>query len=356
MGTENRNGARGGASRTTPPRPADIAAVFPGWRRWPARRPGCTRGPGRRPGRTAPSGATALAGRRAVAALRLPASGIAPAAADFAGEVRLQREVRAGARGRPPGDTGWPLRMVPATAGAGAGRPPAGPVAMLALAQLYVRDVPALRPPGRADLLQVLWCPFDHRPTGLPRTALFWRSVTAVAEILTAPPEPAAVQYDDYVPEPCLLAPEQVTEYPVAAELEPDLRAEVRAWSARQAVAAAPGSTGAGGGDDAYYDRELAVSPGWKVGGLPSWSATDPRPLHCCACGSRMQPMLTVASYEWQPNGPGWIPYEDRAAAAAPTGYPAPATPTMIGLAGGCNQQIYACPASPDHPHAELLQ
>ncbi|MFC7180702.1 non-ribosomal peptide synthetase [Kitasatospora paranensis] len=246
--------------------------------------------------------------------------------------------------------------MVPATAGAGAGRPPAGPVAMLALAQLYVRDVPALRPPGRADLLQVLWCPFDHRPTGLPRTALFWRSVTAVAEILTAPPEPAAVQYDDYVPEPCLLAPEQVTEYPVAAELEPDLRAEVRAWSARQAVAAAPGSTGAGGGDDAYYDRELAVSPGWKVGGLPSWSATDPRPLHCCACGSRMQPMLTVASYEWQPNGPGWIPYEDRAAAAAPTGYPAPATPTMIGLAGGCNQQIYACPASPDHPHAELLQ
>ncbi|GHD78066.1 hypothetical protein GCM10010317_096810 [Streptomyces mirabilis] len=45
------------------------------------------------------------------------------------------------------------------------GRPwPEGPIAMLPVAQLYVRDIPLLRPPGRseADLLQVLWCPIDH--------------------------------------------------------------------------------------------------------------------------------------------------------------------------------------------------
>nr|CAJ89509.1 hypothetical protein SAML0523 [Streptomyces ambofaciens ATCC 23877] len=41
-----------------------------------------------------------------------------------------------------------------------------GPIAMLPVAQLYVRDVPDLSPPEGKDLLQVLWCPFDH----LPRT------------------------------------------------------------------------------------------------------------------------------------------------------------------------------------------
>ncbi|WP_433207977.1 hypothetical protein ACQP1G_22995 [Nocardia sp. CA-107356] len=41
-------------------------------------------------------------------------------------------------------------------------RLPKGPIAMLPVAQLFVRDVPGLRPPAGADLLQVLWCPLDH--------------------------------------------------------------------------------------------------------------------------------------------------------------------------------------------------
>ena len=85
---------------------------------------------------------------------------------------------------------------------------------MLPVVQLHLRDVPLLRAPGMADLLQVLWCPFDHPPQPKPTTALFWRSAAAVTDILGTPPEPVAVQYEGYVPEPCLLDPEDVMEYP----------------------------------------------------------------------------------------------------------------------------------------------
>ncbi|MFI9771290.1 hypothetical protein ACIHJG_31085 [Streptomyces sp. NPDC052415] len=106
---------------------------------------------------------------------------------------------------------------------------PDGPVLMLPVAQLYVRDVPQLRPPGDcgADLLQV-WCPFDHPPESyMPRTALVWRSAADVTDILTSPPEPPVEELDVYVPEPCVLAPEQVTEFPSLVGLGKDLRAEL---------------------------------------------------------------------------------------------------------------------------------
>lgn len=87
-----------------------------------------------------------------------------------------------------------------------------GPIPLLPVAQLYARDVPFPRPPD-ADLLQVLWCPFDHEMAH-PRTALFWRSSATVTDVLDAPPEPPIVQRDCYLPEPCLFSPEQVTEFP----------------------------------------------------------------------------------------------------------------------------------------------
>ncbi|HEX8009255.1 MAG TPA: hypothetical protein VF482_22835 [Trebonia sp.] len=54
----------------------------------------------------------------------------------------------------------------------------------------------------------------------MPRTAVFWRSAAAVTDVLNTPPEPPAVQYDHYVLEPCLIDPEQVTEYPAPLELD----------------------------------------------------------------------------------------------------------------------------------------
>lgn len=79
------------------------------------------------------------------------------------------------------------------------------------VALLYGRDVPVLQAPDGTDLLQVLWCPFEH--PALPRTALFWRSAATVTDVLRTPPEPPAMQFDTYLPGPCLLGPERVTEY-----------------------------------------------------------------------------------------------------------------------------------------------
>ncbi|MFC5146858.1 hypothetical protein [Streptomyces aureoversilis] len=135
---------------------------------------------------------------------------------------------------------------------------------MLPLAQLYVRDVPLLRPPGRsgADLLQVLRCPFDHPPeTCIPRTALFWRSAATVTDILTSPPDPPAVEREEYVPEPCLLAPEQVTEYPSPMELSEELREQLGDWSRWQAVDAGVDSSYAPY-PESFYGSRLSVAPG----------------------------------------------------------------------------------------------
>lgn len=233
-----------------------------------------------------------------------------------------------------------------------AGRPvPSRPVALLPVAQLHTRDVPALRPPGDADLLQVLWCPFDHPDQDMPRTELFWRSSAAVRSYLSAPPEPEVVQHEGYVPRPCALHPEPVTEYPAPMELDDDLRADIEEWSARQKAGADPGSA-YDGAEDAFYDYELSVAPGWKVGGWPPWGFTDPVQLSCRRCGTEMEPLLTIASAEWDLGTASWVPYEEQGEAS----YPSPESPTMIVIGDGYSQQIYACPMNPEHPHTELMQ
>ncbi|MEU8776888.1 hypothetical protein [Streptomyces sp. NPDC048606] len=234
------------------------------------------------------------------------------------------------------------------------------PVPLLPLAQLYVRDVPALRLPRRAgvDLLQVLWCPFEHpEVTYMPKAALFWRSAAEVTEVLASPPEPPAVECAEYVPEPCLLAPEEVTEYPDSLELDVDLRLRLGDWNRWRD--AGPGLDASYAPyPEAFYGSVLSVAPGWKVGGWAPWGYTDPDPRFCAACATRMEPLLTIDSFEWDGGNRTWIPYEDRAAAEIPTtgGFPEAHRPTAVQIGGGYKQQLYVCPADPEHPHAALMQ
>ena len=111
---------------------------------------------------------------------------------------------------------------------------PNDPIALLPVAQLYVPEVPDLqgRGPAGSDLLQVPWCPFDHLQDEeyQPKTALYWRDSTRITDILTDPPQPAAVMLEDYVPEPCVLDPEQIIEYPSSHALDPALRERITAW------------------------------------------------------------------------------------------------------------------------------
>ncbi len=231
---------------------------------------------------------------------------------------------------------GWVDRGVP---------PPKGPIPMLPVAQLYARDVTNLPVPDGTDLLQVLWCPFEHDDdpeyVGMPKTTLFWRSAAAVTDILQNPPEPAAVESSDYVPEPCVIDPEQIVEYPTQAEK----------WTAGQIAGTEPDDYD----DDDPYDG-LYIAPGWKVGGWIDWVMTDPYPQPCPACGTPTEPLLTIATEEWSPHVPHWIPLE-----LNPTGIVQLVDrdsmhPTQVDIRGGYRQIIRVCPISADHPHRALMQ
>lgn len=227
------------------------------------------------------------------------------------------------------------------------GHPPhTGPNALLPVAQLHLRDVPFTDPEG-ADLLQVLWCPFDHDDEGLPATRLVRRRAADVGELLTDPPEPADVEhYGHYVPEPCVLHPETVTEYPAPLELPKDLADRLHAWGEQQ-TDAEPGS--------AYYQYELSVAPGWKLGGWGPWSFRNPAPMHCPTCAAEYRPFLTIPSDEWDGGSGRWIPLEDR---IPPTrvGLRSPSNPPMVEIGRGYAMQIYTCPTAFDHPHLEVMQ
>ncbi|MFJ1756116.1 hypothetical protein [Kitasatospora sp. NPDC088134] len=211
-----------------------------------------------------------------------------------------------------------------------------GPNAMLPVVQLYARDVPALPRPDGTDLLQVLWCPLDHDPEWMPTARPVWRSSAAVDRPLAAPPEPADLShYGQYLPEPCLLHPEEVTEYPAPLELDPSLRQRV----ADHCEHAYPGLT------RHSYQEELSVAPGWKLGGWGPWSFRDPEPLGCAACGTAMVPLLTIASGGIR-DGNSWDPVED-------TG---PDRDLGVLIGRGYHLQLHRCPASFEHPHREAMQ
>ncbi|MFC8721419.1 hypothetical protein, partial [Kitasatospora sp. NPDC057198] len=225
-----------------------------------------------------------------------------------------------------------------------AGHPPhPGPNALLPVAQLHLRDVPGLTGPAGTDLLQVLWCPLDHGDEAVPATRLFWRNAADVGELLTDPPEPADVDpFGDYVPEPCVLHPEAVTEYPARLELPEELAGRLRAWGEESS------------GDDARYQSELSVAPGWKVGGWGPWSFRDPWPMRCPTCAAPYRPLLTVDSAERGDDS--WTPLEDRAQPSGPAGAGSPDNPPMVSIGRGYTLQVYVCPASFDHPHLDVMQ
>ncbi|MET9105370.1 hypothetical protein [Streptomyces zhihengii] len=355
--------------RITPPRPVDVAAVFPELA--PLARSVVRLHP--RPG--SPTVADSSVG----GPLLWPAgepwphceashlhldSGCRQPPAD----VRLDRRMRARRHADHTGPAVTPAeetareRIAAAYAErleAGSPDPADCPVPMLPVAQLYLRDIPLLRPPGGADLLQVLWCPYDHEPDNKPSTALFWRSATDVADILTTPPQPYEVNYEGYLPEPCTLTPEATTDYPNSLDLSPRMRLMVEDWNRWQAAGADVHSSYAAYPRE-YYDIHLAEAPGWKVGGWPPWGRTDPYHRYCTVCDAHMVPLLTIASFEWDGGeGRSWAPRQDAEASIAADSRccgQSPSRPTKVEVGSTDNLQIYVCPTSPEHPHTALIQ
>lgn len=141
------------------------------------------------------------------------------------------------------------------------------PIPLVPVAQLYRRDVPGFVGPDGTDLLQVLWCPLDHPEEGYnPRVRLYWRRSADVPEPLAAAPEPSVVS-DSYLPNRCVVYPEQVREFQYGGLLPEDLDARILAWEEEMEGEEEDGLS---------YQTDLSLAPGWKVGGFANWSLTAP--------------------------------------------------------------------------------
>lgn len=330
-------------TRTTPARPVDIEAVFP---ELAAHRRTATRlHP--RPGNPGPQ-ESSVGGP-----LLWPADEPWPMCTqphrrrygDRVSDVRLRRRIlaeawsRTPAPGRQPGPTqeeGDVLRSLKR----GRHAPwleDTDPIPMLALAQLYRRDVPDLAGPSDHDLLQVLWCPFDaHEGRHEPAVELRWRRSADVADVLTDQPEPEVVGSEGYVPVACVLDPEQVVEHQDIEALPEDLRERIDAWE---------GDEDDLDEDAVLYRSDLSTAPGWKAGGFARWHGTGPAKM-TCDCGREMDPVLTVASQEWDNGSRSWIPLEDRPAADAMDAN----IPTQVTVGRWGSMQLFACPDDASHP------
>ncbi|MEU8777150.1 hypothetical protein [Streptomyces sp. NPDC048606] len=181
-----------------------------------------------------------------------------------------------------PSDEPWPECSLPDESG-----PPGGPsVAMVPVAQIHRTDAPGPWWPPGIDLLQILWCPNAHwdpprRQADLsPVLEVRWRRAADVTEVLAEAPAPSRYDEDGYLPRPCSLAVEPVTDFPFREELPAELRPRLEELLRE---------TGDGG--DAV--TRLA---GWKLGGRPTWHLTHPTAFSCDACGTKMTLLFTVAS------------------------------------------------------------
>ncbi|MEV0644949.1 hypothetical protein AB0I28_06760 [Phytomonospora sp. NPDC050363] len=185
-----------------------------------------------------------------------------------------------------------------------------GPVPLIPVAQLFQRDIPDYFGPPGTDLVQVLWCPLDH-DYWTPEVSVFWRTAAEVGEVLAEPPQPAAL-HDEYLPNPCVVTPEQVTEYEYWELLPEPLRAKTSS--------------------DEY--EAVSVARGWKAGGFTAWNLTGPAELPCDDCGSPMR--LLLAADPWEPDAE-----EDK--------------PTGIMIGRGYTLWIRVCRTDPTHPvHAAM--
>ncbi|MDG4786909.1 hypothetical protein O7626_13370 [Micromonospora sp. WMMD1102] len=221
------------------------------------------------------------------------------------------------------------------------------PVPLVPVLQLYQRDVAALPFPDGKDVLQVLWCPFDHRDDRggtWPRPELYWRNEAATrAEGIGLTPNPPQDIPSGKVPQPCFVDPEQVTEYPYEDEDELRCLGDDR----RLRLEDIKEQTGWS------YQSHLSVAPGVKVGGWPGWTQWPDWPT--CRCGRRMDHLLTVSSDEYDvESGLRWAPVVmvradiDPRTDSISRGF----SPTDLRIGDMGGMYLFICPKCPDAPWA----
>ncbi|MFE0463286.1 hypothetical protein ACFW1A_28945 [Kitasatospora sp. NPDC058965] len=226
---------------------------------------------------------------------------------------------------------------------------------MLPVLQVYACDVPWYDgfPPG-TDLLQILWCPFQHRYEGGkvpyngiagPYVHVRYRNSRDLDGVFLPPQEPLVIGEPGYLPTPCLLRPEPVTEYPDPGVLGEEFDERVEEWEA----ATFCDITDDPEDYEPRYHWDLSTAPGWKLGGHEPWNYQGyDGPVECYTCGGEMRFTASLASAEWDGGTASW----------APTGFldePSETywqrrEPTAVRLGRRETMRVFTCPVSPEHP------
>ncbi|WP_433517739.1 hypothetical protein ACQP2T_20655 [Nonomuraea sp. CA-143628] len=236
-------------------------------------------------------------------------------------------------------------------------RTPESPVPMVGVAQFYARDFPEIPFPEGADLLQVLWCPNSHllEDTAAPFPLLVWRRTSDVIDVMdelpmrhyatpdSPPGAPAAELSEEcFLPRPCVLHPERITEYPESDELPEQLQRGLDEWDDEAGL---------------IYGNLLSIAPGCKIGGWISWNLTDMYELPCNVCGTKTQPFLKLDSSEWDiASEPRWRPVEERHLEWGTPEYKEAHEPTTLEIGRYVALVIFLCPRSSDHGYRLTLQ
>ncbi|MFE5913514.1 hypothetical protein ACFQ6B_31130 [Streptomyces wedmorensis] len=365
-------------TRTTPPRPVDVEAVLPALS---AHRRTATRLHPRH-------GATKAEENSLAGPLLWPADEPWPVCTAVhpkgtghrLDDVRLKRRILAEARGRDFSDQErrtldaiTPGRHAPDLRDE-------DPLPLLAVAQLYARDIPDLVGPEGHDLLQVFWCPFEaHGPARTIDVVLKWRRSHQVGDVLPDQPEPPVAGREACVPTRCVLHPEQVIEHEYPGLLGEELQDALADWeeglldeqeddddphgssepqnyATYEEYEAAMTRARAEEAYEVTYMGDLSIAPGWKVGGFASWHLTDPAPVDCTVCATPMPPLLTVDKWECDGGSRSWLPLEDLASTDNPDVIdPDVIDPVGVHLGRGL-MRIHTCPTDPKHPHRLSFQ
>jgi hypothetical protein len=196
-------------------------------------------------------------------------------------------------------------------------------VPFVALIQLTKKDVPELGFKQAMDVFQILWCPHSHNECDcLPAHRIYWRDSAQVKQSLSSIPDIVVnekfipTDSGEFIPTQCCFYPERIVEYPGYEELPQNLQEKLTQWN----ILDIPGIDELGenwdnvpfGPGGWFYNIELSVSGGTKIGGYPEWIQYPDYPV--CSCGKTMEHLLSISSLETVLGNPTqrWIPLEEK--------------------------------------------
>ena len=180
--------------------------------------------------------------------------------------------------------------------------------------QLRRDDFPEFEFYPGTDLFQLLWCPVNHdAPFYAAKPFVFWRDSQKVRDPLRQIPKPSRAE-KGYIPQPCQLCPERVTEYPkdyleLPKKVLGKLSKTLESWTTEDFQSLFAQTNTSDG--HSFYQSVLSACPSSKLGGYVYWiQGPEERPV--CSCGRPMQHLLTLTDCEVD-GGTffRWLPKED---------------------------------------------